>query len=633
MNEAEKVLDFNLWQACAGSMARIPPVNSKVFYFPQGHAEHTLIDVDYGVLPKVPPVILCRVSSVKFLAHLQSDEVYAKMKLVPIRDEDDGDDDLEAWETNDSSPRFSSLAKILTQSDSNNGGGFSVPRYCAETLFPPLDYASDTPLQTLAMKDIQGKTWNFKHIFRGSPKRHLFTTGWSVFVNKKQLIGGDSVVFMKGENGDLSVGIRRYQRGGFGGPPSLSRWKSTAGKEGDKSSSGDSADSFMEAVSLAAKGKPFEVVYYPRSGTPEFCVKASSVSDAMRIAWHPGMRFRMAFETEDSSRISWSIGTIAAVQATDPAHWPDSPWQCLQVTWDEPDQLQNVKRVSPWLLDLVSNMPIIQIPQFSPPRKKLKLSHHPQFPLDDQFQMPFVQVNNNSFGPNGPLTCCLYDNIPLGIQIPSSIQGARHPLFELPFSGLHLTNDLQFRGFQPIFQRLDLDLRLDNSSKELEKMADIKKPSFKLFGQQIYIEPEIQTGQENSQGCSSDALSDVVQTDKSDGNPVETEKIEVNQRSIFSSGNVWNLNFPPDEHGDDTGHCQAFLDSDNVGKTLDLSATRSYEELHQRLAAMFGLERSEMLSRVLYQDAMGIMSETGNEPYSEFMKTAKRLTLILASSS
>nr|QGJ03871.1 ARF10.1 [Eucommia ulmoides] len=631
MNEVEKSLDFKLWQACTGSTVQMPPVNSKVYYFPQGHAEHTLIDVDFGVLPRVPALILCRVSSVKLLAHPETDEVYAKMKLVRIGNDDSGYDDLEVLEKNDSAERLPSFAKILTQSDSNNGGGFSVPRYCGETIFPPLDYSADKPLQTLVMKDVHGQIWKFKHVLRGAPKRHLFTTGWSVFVNRKKLIAGDSIVFMKKENGDLYIGTRRYKRGGIGGTASLSRWNSIAGnsgflKEDDKSLSGgmrgkgrDSADSFVEAVSLAANGKPFEVVYYPRASTREFCVKASLVTDAMKIPWRPGMRFKMAFETGDSSRISWSMGTIAAVQAADPVRWPDSSWQCLQVRWDGPDMLQNVKCVSPWQVSLVSNMPVIQISQFSPPKKKPKLSQHPQFPLEGQFPISSVEVNNNPFGPNGPPMCCLSDNISAGIQ------GARHPLFELPFSDLHLTNNLQFGGSQTSFQCLDPCL--DISAKNLEKTDETKRPYIVIFGQQMHAEQQI------AEGCSSDAFSEVVQTSNSDGNPVGTENYALDWRSISSAGTLWNQSFHTGEHGLGTGHCQAFLESDSVGKILDLSVLRSYEELYQMLADMFELERSEMLSHVLYRDAMGLISETGKEPFGTFMKTAKRLTIMLDSSS
>jgi hypothetical protein len=87
----------------------------------------------------------------------------------------------------------------------------------------------------------------------------------------------------------------------------------------------------VEAANLAVSGQPFEVVYYPRASTPEFCVKAGAVRAGMRTQWCAGMRFKMAFETEDSSRISWFMGTVSAVHVADPIRWPDSPWRLLQV--------------------------------------------------------------------------------------------------------------------------------------------------------------------------------------------------------------------------------------------------------------------------------------------------------------
>jgi hypothetical protein len=33
-------------------------------------------------------------------------------------------------------------------------------------------------------------------LFTGQPKRHLLTTGWSVFVSAKRLVAGDSVLFI-----------------------------------------------------------------------------------------------------------------------------------------------------------------------------------------------------------------------------------------------------------------------------------------------------------------------------------------------------------------------------------------------------------------------------------------------------
>jgi hypothetical protein len=206
-------------------------------------------------------------------------------------------------------------------------------------------------------KDVHGEVWKFRHIYRGTPRRHLLTTGWSTFVNQKKLVAGDSIVFLRAENGDLCVGIRRAKRGvGIGsGPessPSHIGWNSNNAtsanpyggfslsvKEDEMRNGGVKgrgrvkSEEVLEAAGLAANGNPFQVVYYPRASTPEFCVKASSVRAAMRTCWCSGMRFKMAFETEDSSRISWFMGTVASVQVADPDRWPNSPWRLLQVLY------------------------------------------------------------------------------------------------------------------------------------------------------------------------------------------------------------------------------------------------------------------------------------------------------------
>ncbi|KAL0390531.1 UNVERIFIED_CONTAM: Auxin response factor 22 [Sesamum calycinum] len=99
------------------------------------------------------------------------------------------------------------------------------------------------------------------------------------------------------------------------------------------------------------------------------------------------MRFKMAPRTHPELGF-----TIAAVQVADPIRWPNSPWRLLQVTWDEPDLLQNVKCVNPWLVEMVSNMPVLHLSPFSPPRKKLRLPHHPDFPTTFQCHYPrFIQ--------------------------------------------------------------------------------------------------------------------------------------------------------------------------------------------------------------------------------------------------
>ncbi|XVE79768.1 hypothetical protein DITRI_Ditri14bG0083100 [Diplodiscus trichospermus] len=683
MKEVEKSLDPQLWHACAGSMVQIPPVNSKVFYFPQGHAEHSFSAVDFSSAPQIPALVLCGVASVKFMADADTDEVYAKIMLVPLpnseRDLDDGAVLGGGSNGSDNVEKPASFAKTLTQSDANNGGGFSVPRYCAETIFPRLDYTADPPVQTVIAKDVHGEIWKFRHIYRGTPRRHLLTTGWSTFVNQKKLVAGDSIVFLRAENGDLYVGIRRAKRGIGNGPESggTPAWNSGLGNGNCGPYGGFSAflredeskiirngnlgcgnlrgkgkvrpEAVLEAVTLAAGGQPFEVVYYPRASTPEFCVKASAVRAAMRIPWCSGMRFKMAFETEDSSRISWFMGTISSVQVADPIRWPNSPWRLLQVTWDEPDLLQNVKRVSPWLVELVSNMPAIHLSPFLPPRKKLRLPQHLDFPLDGQFPMP--SFSGNPLGPNSPLRC-LSDNAPAGIQ------GARHAQFGLSLSDLCLNNKLQSGLFMSNFQRFDPQSRISDgimtewrtnsnddvsclltmgNSSQKEKSDNAKRHQFLLFGQPILTEQQL------SRSCSSEAVSELVNgkssldvnadktKDSSDGSGFALEN-QFSPEKSSTAGFLWNQDYRTTEPGLDTGHYKVFLESEDVGRTLDLSLLGSYEELYRRLANMFGIERSEMLGRVLYRDATGAVKQTGDEPFSAFMKTAKRLTIRMDSS-
>ena len=67
--------------------------------------------------------------------------------------------------------------------------------------------------------------------------------------------------------------------------------------------------------------------------------------------------------------------------------------------------------------------------------------------------------------------------------------------------------------------------------------------------------------------------------------------------------------------GLETGHCKVFLQSEDVGRTLDLSDVGSYEELYQRLADMFGIEKAELTSHVFYRDASGALKHTGDKPF------------------
>lgn len=64
-----------------------------------------------------------------------------------------------------------------------------------------------------------------------------------------------------------------------------------------------------------------------------------------------------------------------------------------------------------------------------------------------------------------------------------------------------------------------------------------------------------------------------------------------------------------------SGHCKVFLDTEDVGHALDISVLRSYEEVYKKLADIFGLERLDMMTRVLYIDATGASRQIGDAPF------------------
>lgn len=92
-----------------------------------------------------------------------------------------------------------------------------------------------------------------------------------------------------------------------------------------------SAKVVAEAAELAARNMPFEVVYYPKERWSEFVVKTEAVNEAMKVAWSPGIRVKIAAETDDSSRVSWCQGTVSSVALHGNGQWRGSLWRMLQV--------------------------------------------------------------------------------------------------------------------------------------------------------------------------------------------------------------------------------------------------------------------------------------------------------------
>ncbi|XP_062228343.1 auxin response factor 16-like isoform X2 [Phragmites australis] len=222
------------------------------------------------------------------------------------------------------------------------------------------------PARELTAKDLHDISWKFRHIYRGQPKRHLLTTGWSVFVSTKRLLAGDSVLFIRDEKSQLLLGIRHASRP----QPALS-------------SSVLSSDSMhigilAAAAHAAANSSPFTIFYNPRASPSEFVIPLAKYNKALYTQVSLGMRFRMLFETEDSG-VRRYMGTVTGIGDLDPVRWKNSHWRNLQVGWDESTASDRRTRVSIWEIEPVATPFYICPPPFFRP----KLPKQPGMPDDE----------------------------------------------------------------------------------------------------------------------------------------------------------------------------------------------------------------------------------------------------------
>lgn len=344
----KKNINGELWQACAGPLVNLPAAGTHVVYFPQGHSEQVAAsmkkDVDSQIpnYPNLPSKLLCRLHNVTLHADPETDEVYAQMTLQPVPSFDKDALLRSDLSMKANKPQTDFFCKTLTASDTSTHGGFSVPRRAAEKIFPPLDFTMQPPAQEIVARDLHDNVWTFRHIYRGQPKRHLLTTGWSLFVSGKRLFAGDSVLFIRDEKQQLLLGIRRANRQ----PTNLS-------------SSVLSSDSMhigilAAAAHAAANNSPFTVFYNPRASPSEFVIPlAKYYKSVCSNQISLGMRFRMMFETEESGTRRY-MGTITGISDLDPVRWKNSQWRNLQVGWDESTAGEKRNRVSIWEIEPVT---------------------------------------------------------------------------------------------------------------------------------------------------------------------------------------------------------------------------------------------------------------------------------------
>ncbi|XP_057868881.2 auxin response factor 6 isoform X1 [Cryptomeria japonica] len=460
--EGEKrSLNSELWHACAGPLVSLPTIGSHVVYFPQGHSEQVAastnkeIDSHIPNYPNLPPQLLCQLHNVTLQADIETDEVYAQMTLQPLTTQEQKDSYLAPDLGTQSRQPTNYFCKTLTASDTSTHGGFSIPRRAAEKVFPPLDFTQQPPVQELIARDLHDNEWKFRHIYRGQPKRHLLTTGWSVFVSAKRLVAGDSVLFIRNEKGQLLLGIRRANRTHTVMPSSV------------LSSDSMHIGVLAAAAHAASTNCRFTIFYNPRlfscrASPSEFVIPLSKYEKAVyhtRVSI--GMRFRMLFETEEST-VRRYMGTITGLGDLDPVRWPNSQWRSLKVGWDESTAGERQPRVSLWEIE-----PLTTFLMYPPPyplglkRPWSQLQGiTPLYGNDDcSFRRPFISERGDTGETLNFQTIGMDPWMQMQQRIESSLPGIQSSIYSgLPLPGailqetgsLDQSKQLKFQPQQPL---------------------------------------------------------------------------------------------------------------------------------------------------------------------------------------
>ncbi|KAL2543801.1 Auxin response factor 9 [Forsythia ovata] len=613
----EDVLYTELWKACAGPLVDVPKIGERVYYFPQGHMEQLEASTNEELNQRItmfslPSKILCSVFNIQLLAEKDTDEVYAQITLMP---ETDQTEPRSPDRCNPEPPRptVHSFCKVLTASDTSTHGGFSVLRKHANECLPPLDMSQQTPTQELVAKDLLRTEWHFKHIFRGQPRRHLLTTGWSTFVTSKRLMAGDSFVFLRGENGELRVGVRRHTHYQSSMPSSVI-------------SSQSMHLGVLATASHAVSTTTLFVVYYkPR--TSQFIIGLNKYLDAVNHGFEVGSRFKMRFEGEDSPERRFS-GTIIGVEDFSP-HWEDSIWRSLKVQWDEPASIRRPERVSPWEIEpFVASVPMSLVQSLATKNKRSR--SHVEIPVPETPTSTASDVWNQSHDSHEVnhaleeqrsvhIKNCGNRNVNTSQNVfAEETEKSRSASAWSAFSNNLATHSgKQSNGPVPYL----------NDKRESHNVATCRlfgvnliSPSIGVLDETSTIKP-VNIPSDACEGYVSSKLSSGDSEQKSclskDSKESKQEQLQVLTKEVHRSENQA------------TRSCtKAQMQGVPLCFAVDLTALKGYGELISELEEMFGI-KGELWPRkkweITFKDDEGDVMLMGDDPWPEFCSMARRI--------
>ncbi|KAL7243671.1 hypothetical protein ACSBR1_015977 [Camellia fascicularis] len=172
----------------------------------------------------------------------------------------------------------------------------------------------------------------------GQPQMHQLQRGWSDFVSSKRHVARDAFIFLRGENGELRIGVRRAMRQQANIPSSVI-------------SSNNMHIGVLATAWHADMTRTFFTAYYKlRTSPAKFIVSFDQYMESVKSNYSVGMRLKMRFEGEEAPEQRFT-GTIIGIEDTDTKRWAESKWRSLKVRWDENSTIPSLERVSPWKIE------------------------------------------------------------------------------------------------------------------------------------------------------------------------------------------------------------------------------------------------------------------------------------------
>ncbi|KAL9451860.1 hypothetical protein AB3S75_013439 [Citrus x aurantiifolia] len=611
-----------LWHACAGPLVTLPREGERVYYFPQGHMEQLEASMHQGLEQQMPSFnlpskILCKVVNVQRRAEPETDEVYAQITLLP--------EPVQSEVTSPDPPipepekcTVHSFCKTLTASDTSTHGGFSVLRRHADDCLPPLDMSQQPPWQELVATDLHGNEWHFRHIFRGQPRRHLLTTGWSVFVSSKKLVAGDAFIFLRGENEELRVGVRRHMRQQTNMPSSVI------------SSHSMHLGVLATASHAIATGTLFSIFYKPRTSRSEFIVSVNKYLEAKRHKLSVGMRFKMTFEGEEVPERRFS-GTIVGVGDCKSSVWPDSEWRSLKVQWDEPSSILRPERVSSWELEpLVATTTTTN----AQPAQRNKRSRPPVLPSPaadiSVLGMWKSHVESSAFS---------YCDSPQGRDLYPS------PKFSTATKGNHFglsgNNSLAAVSSNSMYWPNRAENVTESFAPVVNKESSEKRQgngnTYRLFGIQLVDNSNVEEASPafTMSGAMGDDRAIPCLDADSDQHSEPSNINRSDVPSVSCDAEKSCLRSPQESQSRQIRSCtKVHMQGIAVGRAVDLTRFDCYEDLLKKLEEMFDIEGelcgSTKKWQVVYTDDEDDRMMVGDDPWHEFCSMVRKIFIYTA---